>query len=225
MAGTITPTPWFTGLDDDGSVLVGGLLYTYYAGLLVPLPTYSDVDLTVLNANPIVLDAAGRATIFLSSVSSIKYILKRSNGTTVRTADNIAPIPSSSGAYGDVFIFGGDNNSPITLTAYPSGATFDKLHAGTAPFDENSANLAGTYILEATLMAGGGTVTLGLVNLDDGAPDTAIVEVSSTSATGQLRQSSSITFAAAGSSKKYGVKAKVSAGTGYVWGARIRKVL
>lgn len=92
--GTYAPNPVFTGLSDTGVPLAGGLLYTYSAGTTTPLATYSDVGLTVANANPIVLDAAGRATIFLLS-SSYKWILKTSAGVTVWTRDNIGAVPTN----------------------------------------------------------------------------------------------------------------------------------
>lgn len=92
--GTYAPNPAFTGLDDNGNPLAGGLLYTYSAGTTTPLATYSDVGLTSANANPIVLDAGGRATIFLSP-SSYKWILKTSAGVTVWTRDNIGSVPTT----------------------------------------------------------------------------------------------------------------------------------
>ena len=219
--GTISPSPWFTGLDTDGSPLVGGLLETYVAGTSTPAPTYTDVDLLNPNSNPIVLDAAGRATIFLAA-ASYKFVLKRADGSTVRTQDNIAATNlGQAGSLGEIFFMGGDPNSPVTRTSYPTGATYDNMHAGSSLFNVDSANLSGTYVLQAMLLGNGGTITLALVDLDDGAPDTPLVTVASNSATGALVISGAITFAAGGAAKNYGVKAKVSAGSGYAWGARI----
>lgn len=89
--GTVMPSPWFTGLDDSGHPLVGGKLYTFAAGTSVNLATYSDVGLTTPNANPVVLDAAGRATVFLSA-ASYKFVLKDANGVTIRTQDNVSAV-------------------------------------------------------------------------------------------------------------------------------------
>jgi len=79
--------------DDNGTPLTGGLLYTYEAGTTTPLTTYTDVNGNVANANPIVLDAAGRVPyqVWLSSSDSYKFILKTSTGVTVWTEDNIEP--------------------------------------------------------------------------------------------------------------------------------------
>lgn len=87
--GTVMPNPKFTGLDTNGNPLSGGLLYTYSAGTTDPLDTFSDVGLTTANANPVVLDAAGRATIYLTP-ASYKFVLKDSLGTTIWTQDNVS---------------------------------------------------------------------------------------------------------------------------------------
>lgn len=221
--GTLSPSPKFVGLSDAGVPLAGGLLYTYAAGTSTPATTYSDADLTVPNANPVVLDAAGRATVYLAA-TSYKFILKTAAGVTVYSQDNIAAVNAGSSGLGEVFDFGGNPASPITGTGYPAGATYDKLHPGTAVFYEDSANLAGTYRLQVTgLQDTGGTLTVALVNLDDGAPDTPIATVEIDSATGELAESADIAFPAAGTSKHYGIKAKVSANTGFAWGCKLMR--
>lgn len=93
--GSYSPQPFWTGFDDNGDPLAAGLLYTVTAGGAFPgdaLATYSDVGLTTANANPIVLDSAGRATIFLLP-SSYKFILKNAAGATIATRDNISAVP------------------------------------------------------------------------------------------------------------------------------------
>ncbi len=220
--GTLSPSPWFTGFSDAGVPLAAGLLYTYAAGTSTPATTYSDSALTTANANPIVLDAAGRATIYLSA-TSYKFVLKTSAGVSVRSQDNISAVNAGTSGLGDIFFFGGDPNVPVVLTSYPSGATYDKLHGGTAIYNIDSANLVGTYVLEAMLLSvSGATVTAAIVNLDDGAPDTPLATATSVSTTGERVQSGSITFAAAGIAKNYGIKVKASASTGgFVWACRL----
>jgi hypothetical protein len=93
--GTIMPAPVFTGLDSNGDPVAGGLLYTYEAGTTTPATTYSDVALTVAHANPVVLDSAGRATVFLTPGNSYKFLLKTAAASTVWTADNISTVPTS----------------------------------------------------------------------------------------------------------------------------------
>jgi len=93
--GSIMPSPVFTGVDSNGTPLSGGRLATYVAGTTTPATTYSNVSLTVANANPVVLDSAGRATVYLTPGASYKFVLTTSAGATVWTADNISAVPLS----------------------------------------------------------------------------------------------------------------------------------
>lgn len=51
-------------LDGNGSPLSGGSIYFYEPGTTTPKATYQDSGLTVPNSNPVILDSAGRATIW-----------------------------------------------------------------------------------------------------------------------------------------------------------------
>ena len=84
--------------DNSGIPLAGGLLYTYAAGTTTPLATYSDNTGATPNANPIVLDSAGRVSgeVWLTNGSNYKFVLKTSAAVTVWTYDNIAGVPASS---------------------------------------------------------------------------------------------------------------------------------
>lgn len=50
--------------DSNGQPLAAGKVWFYSPGTTSPLTTYQDQGLTVPNTNPIILDAAGRATIW-----------------------------------------------------------------------------------------------------------------------------------------------------------------
>jgi hypothetical protein len=65
----------------------GGLLYSYVAGSTTPVPTYSDIDGT-MNTNPIKLDAAGRAVIYLPS-GLYRFVLTDADGVAIRTYEAI----------------------------------------------------------------------------------------------------------------------------------------
>ena len=122
------------------------------------------------------------------------------------------------------FEFGGEESNVISATSYPSGSTNDTCHPDTAIFSVDSANLVGTYALSGMLKSeSGATVTASLVNLTDGSPDTALVSITSTSAVGELQTSTTITFAAAGATKEYAIKTKVSANSGFAWGLSLTK--
>lgn len=77
--------------DNNGVPLNGGLLYAYQAGSSTPLTTYTDINGTVANSNPIVLDASGRSAteIWLTYGYFYKFVLKDSTGVTLGTYDNI----------------------------------------------------------------------------------------------------------------------------------------
>jgi len=77
--------------DNNGVPLSGGLLYTYQAGSSTPLATYTDINATVANANPIVLNSSGRLDneVWLTYGYYYKFVLKTSAAVTLGTYDNI----------------------------------------------------------------------------------------------------------------------------------------
>ena len=204
--------------DDDGNPLSNGTIETYAAGTSTHAITYSD-SIGTQNSFPIQLDAAGRCQIYLAP-TSYKFILKNSLGVQVGpTVDPITAIGVGSSGLGSIFVFGGTSSSPVTATTYASGATFDTLQNGTAVLVVDSATLSGTYVIEGTgMVSGGNTMTVAMVDLSDGAPDTPLVTMTFTSTTGQVSTSAAITFGPSGSSKNYGIKTKVDSGSGFVWG-------
>lgn len=226
MSGTLAPVARQQQIDENGDPYAGGLLYTYEAGTSTEAETYSDVDLATPNANPIVADASGRFGPIYLSAASYKFIFKDADGVTIWTQDNIPSTGTSGALIGQGPVIGGTPDSPITDTSYPVGTTFDELHAGTLILSLDSADLPGTYGLQG-MLKGDGTVTVSaiLVNLSDGAPETALATISSNSSTGARQISGAITFPAAGADKSYGVKVKVSvAGTGFVWGLGLARL-
>lgn len=81
--------PGYQFFDNSGNVLAGGLLYSYAPGTTTPKTTYTDENLSVPNANPIVLDSAGRCAIFLTDGEEYKFVLKDSASVTLWTRDEI----------------------------------------------------------------------------------------------------------------------------------------
>jgi hypothetical protein len=87
-------TPHFIQFfDDNGDPLANGKLYTYTAGTTTPKSTYTTAAATVANANPIVLDSAGRAVAFLDG--SYKFRLETSASVLVRETDNVSAFTTS----------------------------------------------------------------------------------------------------------------------------------
>ena len=77
--------------DNTGLPLNGGLIYTYQAGSTTPLATYTDVNGTIANSNPIVLDSSGRtpSEIWLTYGFNYKFVVQTSAGITLGTYDNL----------------------------------------------------------------------------------------------------------------------------------------
>lgn len=208
---------------DGTAVLAGGFVYFYLTGTSTPATTYSDSAGTP-HTFPIVLDSNARAVIYLGP-GSYKRIVKDANSVQIGpTLDPVTATNTGTSGLGEVFFFGGNSSTPVTATSYPSGATYDKLVNGTTVWIVDSANLSGTYVLTATgMVTSAVTMTVALVNLSDGAPDTPIATCAITSLTGQVVSSSSVTFGAPGTNKSYAIKAKMSSGTGFPWGISMTK--
>jgi len=109
MAGTI-PLSLTQQLDEFGQPLSGGLLYIIQAGTVAtPQQPYQDVGLTILQPNPIPLDAAGRIPQFFVADGFIKFRLVDKNGVQQRAQDGVLVIGPSSGGGG------GGTVDPTTL--------------------------------------------------------------------------------------------------------------
>lgn len=224
--GALAPAYWFTALDDTGTIMNGAKLYFYLSGTLTPATVYHDAALGTPWTFPATTDSAGRIVVYLDpSLGNLKLVMTDSNGVPVGpTVDPIGPTNAGTVGLGEIFVFCSNSASLVTNTTYTSGATFDKLQAGSSVWSIDSATLTGTYVLEVVgVQNTSGTLTVALVNITDGAPDTPIATCAITSTTGERVVSTAITFAAGGAAKQYGIKAKVSANSGFVIGARITR--
>ena len=85
---TISPVPFLQFIDANGNPLSGGKLYTYVAGTTTPLATYTTYAGNIANTNPVILDSAGRASVWLGA-GSYKFVLKDSSDVLIYTTDNI----------------------------------------------------------------------------------------------------------------------------------------
>lgn len=75
----ISPAPKLQFQDVNGKPLSGGCIFTYAAGSTTPQATYTDSTGTTQNTNPVILDAGGKASIWLSS-SAYKIAVWSSGG-------------------------------------------------------------------------------------------------------------------------------------------------
>lgn len=67
--------------DANGQPLAGGSVYHYVVGTTTPKTTYQNQALTVPNTNPVVLNSAGRATIWGNG--TFRQVLYDVNGVLI----------------------------------------------------------------------------------------------------------------------------------------------
>lgn len=83
-------------LDNNGSPLSGGKLYTYIAATTTPQATYTSYTGLVSHTNPIILDSAGRipsnGEVWLSDNAVYKFVLKTSADVSLASWDQLAGI-------------------------------------------------------------------------------------------------------------------------------------
>lgn len=92
--------PLVTHFDDDnGNPLVGGKVFFYEAGTSTPKNTFTDANSGIPNPNPVVLNARGDASIWLTAGEPYKAIIKRADDSVVRTVDFITRDAADDAAY------------------------------------------------------------------------------------------------------------------------------
>src|SRR3954463_12239962 len=74
------PRQCFNDSLSTGRPLAGGKIYTYQAGTSVQQATFTDSTGISLNANPVILDLAGCASIWLTSGQSYRFLARNSAG-------------------------------------------------------------------------------------------------------------------------------------------------
>jgi hypothetical protein len=88
MTTSLAPQPKLQFFDANGVPLSGGKLYTYAAGTTTPLASYTNYGGGTPNANPVVLDSRGEASVWLGT-SMYKMVLKSATDVEIWTVDNL----------------------------------------------------------------------------------------------------------------------------------------
>jgi hypothetical protein len=90
--------PWIEQrfLDANGDPLASGQVASYIVGTDTPKALYTDSDLTVPHANPVILDAEGRppAPIFVSP-GGYKFVVSDADDVVLYTVDDVEDIGST----------------------------------------------------------------------------------------------------------------------------------
>lgn len=89
MSASLAPYARLKFVDGNGVPYANAKLYTYVAGTSTPLATYSDSDLSIANANPVVADSTGLFGAIYLSPTGYKFRLDDEDDVTVWTQDNI----------------------------------------------------------------------------------------------------------------------------------------
>lgn len=110
---SLSPLPKLQFFGTDGLPLVGGKLYTYAAGTTTPIATYTDYTQSTLNTNPVILDSAGQASVWLADSITYKYTLADANDVPLFTVDYVS-VPVTSNSFASPPPIG--NNVPNTGT-------------------------------------------------------------------------------------------------------------
>lgn len=162
--------------DDNGDPLSGGKIFTYAAGTTTPKTTYTDYTGNTANANPIILDAAGRTPdeVWLNYGDAYKFILKTSTDITVGTYDNIDGIPpininlvrlyGSTSGYIDLVAPAVAGTNTVTFPAATGtvALTSNPTFTGTAAFATITAseNITGSKTISGRLLSASQTVNI-----------------------------------------------------------------
>jgi cytoskeletal protein CcmA (bactofilin family) len=211
----VFPVPEQQFFDASGKPLAGGSIYFCVAGTSCPgnpQDTYTDATGATPATNPVVLDAAGRASIWLSGLA-YKVTARDVNGATQWTQDNVQ-IPglallsgvaslSSLTVTGDASI-GGDlavsGDSTLTGDLGVGGTlTVGSLDV-TGAFDANTITTTGDVTVGGDLTVDGATTLTGAVTVAGGEAVTGGLATDTLTVDGvSLADTITAAFAAAGS--------------------------
>lgn len=126
MAVGLAPVLKQRYFDSNGDPLAGGKLYTYQTGTSTPQLTYTDATGLVPNSNPIILDADGEASVWLSHELSYKFVLHDANDVLQWTTDGVVGILQENSVPTDAL-----QDGAVTAEKLADGAiTGDKIASG-----------------------------------------------------------------------------------------------
>jgi hypothetical protein len=111
----IAPQMWLTQLQDNfGELLSGGFIETYITGTSTPKATYTDATGDTSNANPVELDSAGRASVWLADDALYRFIVKTSAGVVLETVDAIGEVYVAPPVYPNDVAFSRQGDNLVT---------------------------------------------------------------------------------------------------------------
>ena len=107
----------------NGSNLVSGKVYIYYQGRTALATTYHDEQGTVVNANPVLLDNNGRATVFVNTIYSYTIVVCDYYGKELFSQD--ITLHDAISTAKDVIVMGSDGSVKVDTTTLSNGVQYD----------------------------------------------------------------------------------------------------
>ena len=107
----------------NGSNLVSGKVYIYYQGRTALATTYHDEEGTVVNANPVLLDNNGRATVFADTIYSYTIVVCDYYGKELFSQD--ITLHDAISTAKDIVLLGSDGSVKVDTTTLPNGVQYD----------------------------------------------------------------------------------------------------
>ncbi len=143
-AAALFPMPKFQPLDNNGVIIPGGTVCVYAAGGTTPMDSYTTSAGNVANTNPVILDASGRANIWLKNTA--KLVLSQpgtgcpSSGATIWTVDGITALTNTPTFSTVVATTYNSTATGATNAFQTQGGTFTITGAGNAAFQSVAQN-------------------------------------------------------------------------------------
>lgn len=150
----VSPSPFVVPqyFDNSGHPCAGCKLASFAAGTSTPLATFSDPSGVFPNSQPVILDSAGRARIYLTG-ASYKLVLSTAAGTQIWSVDQVAS--SNNGLLASNNVWTGTNtwqatsnfNAPVNFGVGLTSLGPNVLNGGgtIAGTWSGSPNLSGTW--------------------------------------------------------------------------------
>jgi hypothetical protein len=141
---------------NDGTPAAAGKLYTYAANTTTPQATFTNRAGTVANANPIILDARGEATVYLTPGVMYDYVLTTSGDVTVWTREDVSADAGDADAVS--FLQSGTGAIPQDIQTKLRRNLLDVMDYGAAGNGTTDDTAAFTKAVTECQARGGGTV-------------------------------------------------------------------